>query len=504
MGIIKRILNSPITWVVGISVIYVLSRLTNLTALPIFTDEAIYLRWSQIGGNDASWRFISLTDGKQPLFTWFVMAAMRCIKDPLFAGRMVSVVAGFVSIWGMYALGSELFKNKRIGVIASLLYLISPFTLMYDRMALYDALVATFFIWNGFFTVLLARRERLDVALILGLSIGVGMLNKTSANFSLYLLPLSLLLFNFKEKRVLKRLAKWVGLALIVAVLSQAIYSILRLSPYFYIIAQKDTTFIYTYAEWITHPFRFWRGNLHGEFDWMISYLTIPIFIASLASLIVFWKKPMEKVLLLGWWFAPFFALALFGKVLYPRYVLFMSMPMLVLAAYTFDFLLQKIRPKFLSVLFIGLLCFSAIRLSVQIVTDIQYAPIPKSDIGQYINDWPSGWGTNEIVTILETQAKDKPIAVYTEGTFGLYPFALEIYLWQNKNIKISGIWPPPETIPPDVQKSAEEKDTYYVVYQKQDPNAYKWPMTLIAKYQKGNSENVYTFLYKIELPKKP
>ncbi len=503
MGLLKRLLKSPITWLIGISILYVISRLTNLTALPIFTDEAIYLRWSQIGGNDASWRFISLTDGKQPLFTWFVMAAMRLIADPLQAGRMVSVVAGFIGMWGMYALGFELFKNKRIGVIAAFLYLICPFTVMYDRMALYDAWVAAFFIWNSYISVLLARRLRLDVALILGLSIGVGMLNKTSANFSLYLLPLSLLLFNYKEKRVMKRLATWGGLALIVVVLSQAIYSILRLSPYFYIIAQKDTTFIYTFSEWMTHPFRFWRGNLHGEFDWMIRYLTPPVFIAALASLVVFWKKPMEKLVLVGWWFAPFFALALFGKVLYPRYVLFMSMPLLVLAAYTFDVLLQKIRPKLLSMVLVGLVCFSAIKLSVQIVTDIQHAPIPKSDIGQYIDDWPSGWGTNEIVAILETQAQRKPIAVYTEGTFGLYPFALEIYLWKNANIEIHGIWPPPEIIPSEILRSAEEKDTYYVVYQKQDANAYRWPMTLVSKYQKGNSKNVYTFLYKIELPKK-
>lgn len=502
MGILKRLLKSPIPWLIGILVVYFISRLTNLTALPIFTDEAIYLRWSQIGGNDASWRFISLTDGKQPLFTWFVMAVMRFIKDPLVAGRLVSVGAGCISVLGMYFLGAEIFKNKRIGVIASLLYLICPFTVMYDRMALYDAWVATFFIWNCYITVLLARRVRLDVALILGLTIGVGMLNKTSANFSLYLLPGSLLLFDFKGKDVAKRLFKWVGLALVVAVLSQAMYGILRLSPYFYIIAQKDTTFIYTYAEWITHPFRFWRGNLHGEFDWMIRYLTLPVFLAAFAPVLVFWKQMREKVLLLGWWFAPFFALALFGKVLYPRYVLFMSMPMLVLAACTFDFLFQKIRPKFLSVILVGLLCISAVTLSAQIITDIQHAPIPKSDIGQYINDWPSGWGTNEIVSILKVAAQDKPIAVYTEGTFGLYPFALEIYLWQNKNVEIHGIWPPPETIPPEVEQSALEKETYYVVYQKQDPSAYRWPMRLIAKYQKGNSENVYTFLYKIELPK--
>ncbi len=500
MGILKKLLKSPVLWLGGIAILYVISRLINLTALPIFTDEAIYLRWSQIGGNDASWRFISLTDGKQPLFTWFVMATMRLIKDPLFAGRLVSVAAGFLSIFGLYFLGSELFKNKRVGVIAAFLYLICPFTLMYDRMALYDAWVATFFIWNCYITVLLTRKVQLDIALILGLTIGIGMLNKTSANFSLYLLPLSLLLFPFKEKGALKQFFKWVGLVLVVTVLSQGIYSILRLSPYFYIIAQKDTTFIYTFSEWITHPFRFWKGNLHGEFDWVISYLTLPLFITSIASIVMFWKKPMEKLLLIGWWFAPFFALALFGKVLYPRYVLFMSMPLLVLAAVTINWVIEYIKPKLFSSILILLLCFSAVKLSVSIITDIKNAPIPRSDIGQYINDWPAGWGNNELVSYFEREAQDKKIAIYTEGTFGLYPFALEIYLWQNKNIEIHGIWPPPATIPEDIVESAKTKSTYFVVYQKQ--SGYNWPLTLLSKYQKGNNESKHTYLYKVDLLK--
>jgi len=502
MAIIRKLLKSPITWVIGITIIYVISRLINLTALPIFTDEAIYIRWSQIGGNDASWRFISLTDGKQPLFTWFVMVSLRFIKDPLVAGRIVSVGAGFCSIWGLYLLGSEVFAKKRIGVISSFIYLIIPFTLMYDRMALYDAWVATFSIWNLYLAILLVRRIRLDVALIFGLMLGVGMLNKTSAFFSLYLLPATIVLFDFGKKEKWKRLFTWIGLCIITAALSQIVYSILRLSPFFYIIAQKDVTFIYSYSEWITHPFRFLQGNLHGEFDWVISYLTVPIFLSALASIIVVRKKFMEKVLLLGWWFAPFFALALFGKVLYPRFVLFMAMPLLVLAGVTIDWILTTVRPKMSSIIIIVLICFQAVRLSIWVIADIKTAPIPKSDIGQYIVDWPSGWGTNEIVGFLKEESKNKPIAVYTEGTFGLYPFALEIYLWQYKNIEIHGFWPPPTIIPAEMVKSAMEKTTYVVVYQNQ--KKFDWPITLLTKYQKGINKDVYTFLYKVELQEKP
>ena len=51
-------------------VLFFLSRIIFLEKLPIFTDEGIYIHWARIAWHDASWRFISLTDGKQPLQTW--------------------------------------------------------------------------------------------------------------------------------------------------------------------------------------------------------------------------------------------------------------------------------------------------------------------------------------------------------------------------------------------------------------------------------------------------
>src|SRR5579864_961688 len=85
----------------AIIVLYFFLRLFDILSLPIFTDEAIYIRWSQIASNDASWRFISLTDGKQPMYVWIAMLILKVIKDPLLAGRLVSVGAGFLSTIGI-------------------------------------------------------------------------------------------------------------------------------------------------------------------------------------------------------------------------------------------------------------------------------------------------------------------------------------------------------------------------------------------------------------------
>ncbi|MDP3998528.1 MAG: glycosyltransferase family 39 protein [bacterium] len=162
-----------------LALLFFLTRLIHLTEMPIFTDEAIYLRWAQIAKNDASWRFISLTDGKQPLFVWLTMIMMIIINDPIVAGRLVSVAAGFVTMVGMGFLGYELFGRRRVGFLAAILYLVSPFAMVYDRMALMDSLLGTFTVWCIYLIVLLVRNLRLDLALILGALLGGGVLTKT-------------------------------------------------------------------------------------------------------------------------------------------------------------------------------------------------------------------------------------------------------------------------------------------------------------------------------------
>ncbi|MEK7543342.1 MAG: glycosyltransferase family 39 protein [Patescibacteria group bacterium] len=478
--------------------IFFLTRVYNLTSLPIFTDEAIYIRWSQIGSRDAAWRFISLVDGKQPLYTWIAMVLMRLIADPIFAGRLVSVFAGFGGLIGMFFLGREVFRNTRIGLFASILYLISPFALVYDRMALYDSLTAMLSIWSLYFTVHLVRRIRLDTALILGMTLGLGMLNKSSGFLSLYMIPASLILFDMRQADRFKRLGRWMIYVGVAAVISQAMYSVLRLSPLFHIVAQKDAVFIYPIGEWIKHPMEFFVGNIRGMFDWLIHYLTWPVWIAVLLPAFTFWKHTREKLLLYVWWLAPFVALALFGRILYPRFILFMTMPLLVLACLTIDSLVLRWKKTMFGLILLGVLILPSIWTDYLLLTSPTHALIPQADRGQYINDWPAGWGVSEVRDfILQESAKGK-VVVYTEGTFGLLPYGLEIWLVDKPNIEIHGVWPLTETPPPEVVESAKRYPTYLVANDPKDVPL-GWPLTLVASYPKGLRKDRTLRLYKIE-----
>ncbi len=92
-----------------LALITFITRVINLTLIPIFTDEAIYIRWAQIGLADPAHRFIALTDGKQPLFTWLMYPMLKIFSDPLIAGRFVSVLTGIVAVIGVYMVGRMLF-----------------------------------------------------------------------------------------------------------------------------------------------------------------------------------------------------------------------------------------------------------------------------------------------------------------------------------------------------------------------------------------------------------
>src|SRR4030043_655222 len=92
----------PLFWGLGIVLIFFLLRLINLTILPIFADEAIYIRWSQVMRVESTLRFLPLSDGKQPLFMWLTIPFLQIFSDPLLAGRFLSVVAGFVSLIGLF------------------------------------------------------------------------------------------------------------------------------------------------------------------------------------------------------------------------------------------------------------------------------------------------------------------------------------------------------------------------------------------------------------------
>jgi len=507
----KHILE--ITLSVAIIVLYFSLRLIHLSSLPIFTDEAIYLRWAQIALRDSNWRFISLTDGKQPMFMWATMIMMKFIHDPIIAGRLVSVGSGFFTMIGLWFLTFELFKNKQISFLTTVLYVAFPFTQVYDRMALYDGMSGTFTVWALYFAVLLVRKIRLDLAYTLGIVIGAGALNKSENFFSAYLLPFTLLLFDFKRKDRVKQFFLWCLFALFAVIISEVMYSILRLSPFYHIINEKTATFVYPVSDWfhmnLNDRINNFTGNLGGLTHWLLQYLNLSYVILIICAFFSF-KMIKEKLLMFIYFLLPFLALAVFGRILYPRFIYFMALTLLPLASCGLVWIIEIVEKKFLPskrskyfssiivILITVIFTFYPFYVSYKFAIDPVNAPIAQSDIDQYISGWTAGWGVKESIAYLGAQAKNQKIYIATEGTFGLMPFALELYLVDNPHVTLKSYWPLNDTLPTEVLQAAQKMPTYFVFYQPQHqviPPSY--PLRLIQKTQEGNSQYYYR-LYQV------
>lgn len=493
----KRLILAAVMFLV-----YVVSRTALLTKIPIFTDEAIYIRWGQIALQDPQHRFISLEDGKQPLFIWLMLPMLKLFSDPLFAGRLVSVFAGSMTLLAVILLATKLFDEK-VGWVTGLIYVISPFFLLYDRLALYDSLTTAILVWSMYLTVILVQTIRLDASLLLGMTIGAGLLTKSSAQFGLILLPVSLVLFDNKRKSNRARFWRWLGFALIATVIALIFQTILRLSPLGYMVKLKNLTFVVSISDFLQNPFLRISGNLSGLGKWLIQYLTLPITLLAAIGLIANLRKKLNSAIYLFLWFSiPFFALAAFGLVLYPRFILFMSIPLIIFSALGLFELTEKL--KFIiqkSSFLFPVSCFLFLVwptfISYQLIFDPLSAAIPKVDREQLFDNWPSGYGIPEAVSLIKDLSMNKAIFVGTEGTFGLTPYALNIYLKDNKNVQIKGYWPISDGMDELIAIARTGKPTYVLFKDTQVPNP-SWPIELVVKYQKGRGD-VYMSFYQVK-----
>ncbi len=481
-----------------ISGCYLITRLINLGIIPIFTDEAIYSYWAQVALNDPANRYISLVDGKQPLFIWISAIFQNFIADPLIATRMTSVLSGALAVIGIYLVARELFSVK-VAKIASILYIFLPFTLLYDRLALYDSLLTMLGLFSVYFSLRLVKNPRLDFALLNGMTIGLALLTKSSGYFYIFYIPTTLLLINLKAKNAKTKLIKWFYFSFLSVVLAQIIYNTLRLSPFFYIISQKNLEFIRPLREVIDKPFLHLSSNLITIANWLSSYLGLPLLVLFTASTLYFLYRKNIKILLLSTLvFLPLFAEGLFNKVLYPRFLLFYFPYLIITVAYTLSNI-AVLNPKFKPLIMFSLAIIFAIPLfnSFLLLTNPAKAKIASSDLGQYLNDWPAGFGVKESAGIIQESAKSGPTYVATEGTFGLLPYALNIYFYSHKNVEIIGFWPVnPENLPQQVLDSAQNKKAYFIFNenQKDITNA---RLKLVGRYQKGIG-NTFLRIYEV------
>jgi len=481
-------------------IFYFVSRLINLTSLPIFADEAIYVRWAQVMRAEATLRFLPLQDGKQPLFMWLTIPFLKVFSDPLFAGRFVSVLSGLLTMLGLAGLVYWLKKSVKLSLLVMFLYLLTPYTLFFDRMALVDSLLSASAIWALLFALILGKEQRLDLAMILGMILAGGWLTKSPGLFFVAMTPVVVLASYWRKEQKFKPgpVFKLGVLILISLVFAFVGYNLLRLGPNFHLIASRNKDYVWPLAEILKHPLDPLRPHLRDVFRYYRIYLTLPIFLLGILG--IGWSGVKKKdrfwlIPILSWWLFPLLVQSVFARVFTARYLLFGVPVFLLFAVFGWECLENWLKSKKIPALFIFLFFVPALLFNCHLWTDVRKAPLPRDESAGYLQEWTSGWGIKEIADYLRVLPREKGIVVGTEGYFGTLPNGLQVYLEKEANISVIGVGYPIKVLPEPLLNAKEfGNQVYLVVNQSRMEYPRVEELELIAEYPKVGEDKLLFF----------
>lgn len=462
---------------------YFLLRLPNLTLQPIFADEAIYIRWAQVMKSEPTLRFLPLTDGKTPLFMWIMIPLFKVFDDPLYAGRFLSIISGFFTLLGVLFLTKKVF-NLKAALWAVFLYVITPYTIFFDRMALVDSMLAAFAVWIVYFAIWLSQSLRLDIAMFLGYLLGGAVLTKTPGMIHFLLLPLSFLAFRFdksKKQTLIKLVLFWtvaIGIGFFM-------YNMLRLGPQFQMLSSRNQDYIFSPVELIGRPLDPFLPHFNDISDWFPKLLTWSV-LAAISVGIWFTRKNKLGLVVLIWALIPLLINMAFLRTFTARYLL-SSIPLfLIIGGFGVSKIITQLKfsKNFSIFLMLFLLLPQAMYFNFFLLTSPQDAPMPKAERKGYLEDWTAGYGFKEIALILQEEKKRGRVVVGTEGSFGTLPDGLYIYL-DKANIDVIG---GRATISAELRDAAKKSPTYFVGNKKGLEGALE-NVQLIKEYPKAQSK---------------
>lgn len=465
---------------------YLATHLYNLTLLPVFADESIYIRWTQLIIDDwQQYLFFPMNDGKTPLLMWMMVPFQFMIADQLFAARFVAVLIGLGQILSLGYLTKLLGGKREASWLAMLLGSILPFWFFHHRMALTDGLLSLGLTLTviGVAQIVKNKQKNLWTAVTAGF-LGMSLWSKLPA---LLVIP-SLFTYPFVEKTKLKTLAKQLAYISAAVIGGLAIFFSLKFQPVFSQIFARGSDFLYPWQEVIFQDK--WRQtiiNIPNYITYFGTYLTWPVLLLNIGGQFLPdpKKRRRQHFLLLA---AILFAgpVALLGKVVYPRYLFPASIFLTISAALVIqEFLNKKLLHRILGGMLILSIVVTASKFVYYSLTETSRIPFVSSDKEQYLYEWSSGHGIEESVSYIKNQAQDHAVAVATEGFFGTLPDGLLMYFHRQNvsNIAIDGIGYPIKTIPQKFIDRAINFDQILLIVNSHRLELKLDPEHLIAEY---------------------
>jgi len=395
-----------------ILILFLILRLTNLTLLPIFSDEANYLDWG--------WRSVhtgqpyhSLYDAKQPFLMWMFGVGQTIFPDPLWGSRFVSVVTGLLNVFGLYLLGRTVF-NRRTGFVAALLYTLIPTFLFYDRQALMESSLMSVSIWSLYFLIQLHHSQKIRYALAVGSLLGIGIFIKSSASVFLFTFIILHLIASLRQK---DKLFLHLSLGVYAAMAFLVVLGPLLLQEQFWTTLGRNSDYAFTAVELLGFPAAAWIRTFWANIQVIFLTFTPGVLAAGLWGISQLkTRQHLSHLLMAGWLIIPLTVYLLVVKN--PNSLVFRySSPFLPLLTLTAAGVLAA-RPKLLAVFLIP----AAFLSSLLVLRPPDYFRFlsrltPYSYIQDYVTGYGTGYQVEALLGYFNNQEPNQPIVVGMEVT---------------------------------------------------------------------------------------
>lgn len=410
---------------------YFLTRLINLFKLPIFNDESIYLDWGTRELSSKNLAFYSLYDGKPPLLMWIFGLFHKFIADPLLAGRIVSVIAGFLTLLGIYKL-SERFFGEKVARLAGLFYIVIPIFVFFDRQALMESTLCAVGIWSIYYFLDLIGKPSIKNAIILGVIWGIGVFVKQSA--LIFIVAQIIIFIGIHLK---KRDGKFNVHFILSLFVSQGVLLPLYFQKNFWDSLSSASRFAMNFKEIFSFPISAWLQNLRGIFMIPFWYFAPFILMASIFGIFIVKDGQQKRISI--YFLICLLAVLIFSIVVTPRYLVSYLPLAVIFAAHTLT--LPKFRDRIVkSIIVILMLTVPTVLTTILIINPISYFEtlnkVTKySQESEYVSGWTSGYATTEALSFIKQVSEKTPVVIGVRLDAGNPESAVFTYFNYSKKI---------------------------------------------------------------------
>lgn len=422
---------------ITLSAIYLLSRFVNLTKLPIFNDEAIYLDWGWKSLHTNAGLFYSLYDAKPPLLIWIFGILESIASDPLFVGRFVSVLTGLLTLIGIYKIAKNL-GGVKLAILSSIFYIVIPLFAFFDRQALMESGITAVGVWSFYFLDRIIETKKIRYSLFLGLVLGTGIFTKLSG-LVFVVIVIAILTY--------KKLFKEIGVVIITGLI---VLSPLLFQGSFWSSFGSNNRFMLSPSELLKFPFPLWFKNITNTINVLFFLLTPFIFIFSIYGIFLLFKN--KKWLLPTFFLLNIILILVGSQTLNPRYLT----SFLVIATIFSSYAIFSFKKTFIIPAIVVGIALPIILTSILVFAPLSYfnflgSLTPLSQKGEYVTNWTSGYGVPETVNYLDSQSKNKKVIVAVRIDAGNPESAMFAYFEGTDNVKV--IYLDPRMLGSDLSK---------------------------------------------------